>query len=167
MNTHKLLRRGALAGLLCLATFAGIAALEKGGKAFAKRNETPLLAEPRPLAAATGTVGFAEVLAIEEVRGSWLRVKAKKTAGWVFAGNVAADKPTTPPPAGLTTVAASETTTAAAARPLAPAAEGFADRHDAGKARADVEWLDRESARVTAAQVEAYLRDNQKGEYQP
>lgn len=167
MNTHPSIRRCGAATLAALALLAGVAAIEKGGTVFSKRNETSLRAEPSALAPAAGKTGFAESLKVEEVRGSWLRVKAAKTAGWVFTGNVAEEKPTLPPPAGLTTVSASETDTVAAARPLAPAAEGFADRHDADKAKADVEWIDAESAKVKGDDVETYLRDNKKGEYKP
>lgn len=167
MTTLRFPRRCAAATIAALALLAGVAAYEKGGTAFSKRNETTLLAEPKPLAAVAGKTGFAESLKIEEVRGSWLRVKAAKAAGWVFTGNVAEEKPTLPPPAGLTTVSASETDTVAAARPLAPAAEGFASRHDAAKAKADVEWIDAESTKVKGEDVETWLRDNKKGEYKP
>jgi len=167
MNTRRLPRPTAAAIVAALALVAGVAAIEKGGTVFSKRNETSLRAEPSALAAASGKTGFAEPLKVEEVRGSWLRVKAAKAAGWVFTGNIAEEKPTLPPPAGLTTVSASETDTVAAARPLAPAAEGFAGRHDAGKVKEDVEWLDAESAKVKGEAVEAYLRDNKKGEYRP
>jgi len=167
MNTHPSIRRCGAAALAALALLAGLAAIEKGGTVYSKRNETSLRAEPSALAAPAGKAAFAESLKIEEIRGSWLRVKATKAAGWVFTGNVAEEKPTLAPPAGLTTVSASETDTVAAARPLAPAAEGFADRHDADQARADVEWIDAESARVKGEDVDGYLRDNQKGEYKP
>lgn len=167
MNTQPSIRRCGAAALAALALLAGVAALEKGSTVFSKRNETSLRAEPSALAPATGKTGFAESLKVEEVRGSWLRVKAAKAAGWVFTGNIAEEKPTLAPPAGLTTVSASETDTVAAARPLAPAAEGFAARHDADKAKADVEWLDAEAAHVNGEAIETYLRDNKKGEFRP
>jgi len=165
MNTRHFPRRNAAAIAAAFALLAGVAAIEKGATVFSKRNETSLRAEPSALAAAAGKAGFAEPLKIEEVRGAWLRVKAAKAKGWVFHGNVAEEKPTLPPPAGLTTVSASETDTVAAARPLAPAAEGFASRHDGEKAKADVEWLDAESAKVKGEAVDTWMRENQKGEY--
>lgn len=167
MNTHPSIRRCGAAALAALALLAGVAAIEKGGTVFSKRNETSLRAEPSALASAAGKAGFAEALKVEEVRGSWLRVKAAKAAGWVFTGNIAEEKPTLAPPAGLTTVSASETDTVAAARPLAPAAEGFAARHDADKPKADVEWLDAEAATVNGEAIESYLRENKKGEFRP
>lgn len=167
MNTKKLTRRCAAATIVALALLTGVAAYDKGGTAFSKRNETSLRAEPSALAPVAGKAGFAESLKIDEVRGSWLKVKGSKAAGWVFQGNVSADKPSLPPPAGLTTVSASETDTVAAARPLTPAAEGFASRHDAAESKADVEWLDAESAKVKGDEVDTWLRDNQKGEYKP
>jgi hypothetical protein len=168
MKRHPLLLRR-IAGVVFvgLAALLAVAAIEKGGKVYSKRNETPLLAEPKPLAAVVGKVAFAEVLAIEEIQGSWLKVKAKKVAGWIFTGNIAEDKPSQAPSAGLTTVSASDTNTAAAARPLAPAAEGYVARHNAGESKADVEWLDKTAGELKPAVIEAYLRDNKKGEYQP
>ena len=161
------LRRGASVALICVCAIACIAALEKGGKAFSKRNETPLLTEPSPLATPAGNVGFAEELAIEEVRGRWLRVKGKKISGWIFDGNVADEKPSQAPPAGLTTVSASDTDTVAAARPLDQAAKDYASRVGAGTASADLEWLDALASNLKAADVDAYLRENKKGEFQP
>jgi hypothetical protein len=166
MKTTPAARRCSAVVLVVLLALVGVA-FEKGGKVYSKRNETPLLTEPRPLAAPAGRVGFAEALTIEEVSGAWLRVKAKKVAGWIFSGNVAEEVPKLAPPAGLTTVAASETTTAAAARPLSPAGDAYVDRHGASEAKADVEWLDREAAKVRAPEVETYLRENRKGEYRP
>jgi hypothetical protein len=168
MNTPTLFRKFAARGIVGLAVVAGVAALEKGGSAFSKRNETSLLAEPKPLATAVGKVGFAEELKIDDVRGSWLHVKGAKIAGWVYVGNVADEKPATPPSTGLTAaLTASDTDTAAAARPLAPVAAEFATRHNATDAQADVEWLDQEAAKLPPALIESYLRDNKKGEYQP
>ncbi|MGH8021697.1 MAG: hypothetical protein ACREIA_26130 [Opitutaceae bacterium] len=167
MKNLPFIPRAAVLALIALAALLSMAALKKGGTVYSKRNTTSLLAEPRPLATAAATVGFAAELQIEEMRGNWLRVKAGKDAGWVFIGNISEEKPKHAPPAGLTTVAASETTTAAAARPLAPAAEDFAERHNAGEAREDVQWLDSAAASVTEDDVAAYLRENKKGEYAP
>jgi hypothetical protein len=167
MSTTSGWHRLAVAGLVCLAASIGSAALKKGDTVFSKRNETNLLTEPKPLAPAAAKVGFAEPLKIEEVSGSWLRVKAGKGEGWVFVGNTAESKPSHAPPAGLTTVAASETNTVAAARPLAPAAEGFAERHSAGEAKADVEWLDATAAKLPESAIVSYLKDNGKGEFRP
>lgn len=161
-----LLRRLAGTVLVALAGLLAVAAIEKGGKVYAKRNDTPLLTEPRKLDSVAGKVAFAEVLTIEEINGTWLKVKARKVGGWIFQGNVAAQKPSQAPSEGLTTVAANETNTAAAARPLADAAEAYVTRHDAGESKADVEWLDATAAALDPAEIEAYLRNNRKGEYQ-
>lgn len=153
--------------LACLiAVPASSAEFKKGKKVWSKHYETPLLAEPSPLASVLFTVGFAEKLSILEVRGTWLLVKSNKDEGWVFNGNIATEKPSMAPAAGWTTVDASETNTVAAARPLAPAAEEYAARHDAGEAQADIDWIDTESDRVTTLDIIAYLVANQKGEYQ-
>jgi hypothetical protein len=160
-------RRLLIAGLVGIAAVAVGLAFDKGDKAWSKRNETNLLAEPKPLAAVAGKASFAEELRIDEVKGVWVHVKGAKDTGWVFQGNLAGEKPAGTPPAGLTTLSASDTDTAAAARPLSAIANDYAARHNAADAAADIEWLEAASAEVKAEDVDTYLRDNQKGEYQP
>lgn len=153
--------------LVCgLGSTAHSAEFKKGKKVWSKHFETALLAEPSPLASVLFTVGFAEKLTIQEASGTWLLVKSKRGEGWVFTGNVAAQKPSLAPAAGMTTVEASETNTVAAARPLTPAAEGYAQRHGAEDANADIDWIDAEAAMITELDIIAYLVANQKGEYQ-
>jgi hypothetical protein len=172
MTPHRLLLISTITLLAStLAPFAGADELGKGDKVWSKNVETALLAEPSPLAATQATVGFAEKLSVKEVQGKWLRVKGDdatgdEVEGWVFSGNVAAEKPKLPPAAGFTTVEASETNTVAAARPLTPAAEQYAQNQGAGDARADVTWLDAESALVTQQDLTTYMTANNKGEYQ-
>jgi SH3-like domain-containing protein len=74
--------------MIGVAVIAMLTAFKKGDTAYSKKVETPLLAEPKPLAAASAKVGFAEKLEVDEVRGSWLHVSAKNAAGWIFQGNV-------------------------------------------------------------------------------
>jgi hypothetical protein len=150
-----------------LATAAGAAGFEKGDKVWTKQYETALLAEPKPLAAVEATVGFAEKLKIKEVHGTWLRVKGDEAEGWVFQGNVAIEKPEIAPGAGLTTVEASQTDTVAAARPLSPAAQGYAERHGAFDAQSDIDWIDAQAALITGDELVAWMSANQLGEYQP
>jgi hypothetical protein len=163
MKTSSTLRALAAAGLLVA---AATAAVDPGGTVYSKRNETNLLTEPRPLAAAAGKAGFAEALKVLAVRGTWLNVQGKAAAGWVFRGNVAEEKPSLAPPAGLTSIEASDTNTAAAARPLAPAANDYAERHGAKSPREDVEWVDAQSAKVPVAALTTYMKAHKKGEYQ-
>src|SRR3954466_1811661 len=99
-----------------------LAAFGVGGSSFTKRPDTTLLVEPNALAAAAARVPYARQLKVEEVRGRWLRVRDGKSAGWVFAGNVAEENPDENRGLDGLPVAASETTATAAARPLAPAA---------------------------------------------
>jgi len=162
-----LILSASVAALCALGGSAAIAEFKAGEKVWSKHLETQLLSEPKPLAGAQATVGFAEKLSIREVRGTWLRVKSDAGEGWIFQGNVASDKPSLAPAAGLTRVAASETDTVAAARPLAPAAKDFATRHGQENVQADVDWIDVEASRVTAGELIAYMTLNQKGEYQP
>ena len=156
-----------LAAMFALGASTVFAEFRKGQKVWSKNVETQLLSEPRPLAGAQATVGFAEKLSILETQGAWLRVKSETGEGWVFQGNVASDEPSLPPAAGLTRVEASQTDTVAAARPLAPAAKDYAARHGEENAQADIDWIDLEASRVTATELVAYMSANQKGEYQP
>ena len=153
--------------LACLVSWpANSAELKKGKKVWSKHYETVLLTEPRPLAPASATVGFAEKLSIREVQGTWLRVKSGKAKGWVFQGNVATEKPSHAPGAGFTTVDASQTDTVAAARPLSPAAEGYAERRGAQDAHADINWLDMQADIITQDELIVFMQVEQLGEYQ-
>jgi hypothetical protein len=165
MKTTNSLRAVVATGLL-LAAAATAGAVEAGGTVYSKRNETNLLTEPKPLATAAGKAGFAEALKVTEVRGKWYSVKGKNAAGWVFAGNVAEEKPKLAPAVGSTTLEASDTTTAAAARPLTEAGNDFAARHAGAQSRADVEWIDAQSGKIPGSAVVAYMKANKKGEFQ-
>jgi hypothetical protein len=144
----------------------GAVEFRSGETAWSKHHETALLAEPKPLSSAQATVGFAEKLEILERQGAWLRVQGVGGEGWVYHGNVAADKPELPPAASLTTLEASETDSVAAARPLTPAAADYAARHGATDAQADIDWIDAQARQVTPADHNGYMADNRKGEYQ-
>jgi len=141
------------------------AAYKKGDTAYTKRMETPLLAEPKPLAGHVAKINFAQALTIEEVRGSWLRVSSKtpKAAGWVYAGNVAADEPVVPPTGGMTAASASATQTAAAARPLTKIAQEYAQSR--GHQTGFDEWLGGIAASVTDDDITRYLIETNRGEY--
>ena len=156
--------RFVLAAILLAAS--ALAAFAPGGTAYTKRLETRLLAEPKPLAETAARVGYAHKLKIEEVRGAWLRVSDGAKTGWVFAGNIADQKPEENRSLDVLPVAASETTATAAARPLAPAAVDYAARRGLAQARGDVEWLEQTGAAITAADVQAYLQAQKKGEFQ-
>jgi hypothetical protein len=142
------------------------AALSVGGTAYTKRVETNLLAEPAPLAAVTGKVAFGRPLKIAESRGSWLRVSDGSAAGWVFAGNLSETKPAEGKGLDGLGLAASSTSATAAARPLTPAADDYAARHNLTNARDDLNWLLARCHALTPAQVEAFLKEQKKGEYQ-
>jgi hypothetical protein len=139
---------------------------KKRQKVWSKHHETPLLAEPKPLAAVELTVDFGQKLTIREVQGTWLRVDSKQGEGWVFQGNVASKKPKIAPTAGWTRVDAAQTDAVAAARPLTPAAKDYAQRHGAGDAQTDLDWLDAEAAEVSMEDTIAFMSENQLGEYQ-
>lgn len=153
--------------VILLASAAGVhAALTAGGTAYTKRFKTTLLAEPSPLAAPAGELAFARKLAIREVRGKWVRVSDGPAAGWVFAGNLAEDKPSETKGLDGLPVAASQTTATAAARPLTPAANNYADRRNLADARRDLDWLNVQCHAVRDADVNEFLRQQEKGEFQ-
>jgi hypothetical protein len=165
MKYHSTLRLWLVALLLAAAATLE-AALTAGGTAYTKRFETNLLAEPAPLAAVTGKVAYGRKLAIAETRGAWLRVSDGPAAGWVFAGNLSELKPAEGKGLDGLGLAASATTATAAARPLTPVADDYAVQHKLTNARDDLNWLIAQCGALTPAQVEAFLQEQKKGEYQ-
>jgi hypothetical protein len=163
MKTRPLALVMALAAVIAPAV--ALAAFAVGGAAFTKRPETVLLAEPSPLAATSARIGYARSLKIDEVRGLWLRVSDGDTKGWVFAGNVAEEKPSEVRGLDGLPLAASETTATSAARPLVPAAEEYSSRRGLTKAAEDLAWLNEQLGRTTPAEVNAFLQEQKKGEF--
>jgi hypothetical protein len=160
-------RRVTILVLACLAALpAHSAEFKKGQKVWSKNYETPLRAEPGPLSTVVATVDFAEKLSVRELQGTWIRVKSGEGEGWVFQGNVADEKPALAPGAGWTMIDASQTDTVAAARPLEPAAKGYAERHGAGDAEADIDWLDAQAAMITGQDIVVTMSAEKLGEYQ-
>lgn len=152
---------------IALATVTALpAAFAPGGQAYTKRVETALLAEPSMLAAPVARLGYAKPLKIEAVKGAWVRVSDGKNAGWVFAGNLAEEQPSETRGMDGLPVAAAETSAAAAARPLVPAAEEYSSRRGLTKASEDLTWLSEQQAKITPADVTAFLQEKKKGEYQ-
>jgi hypothetical protein len=142
-----------------------LAAFAVGAAAYTKRPETALLVEPQPLADTAARVGYAHALKVAEVRGPWLRVSDGKAAGWVFAGNLAEEKPSEVRGLDGLPVEASETTATTAARPLIPAAEEYSARRGLTKAADDLTWLGQQQATITPADVKAFLQEQRKGEF--
>jgi uncharacterized protein YgiM (DUF1202 family) len=165
MNMTTLVRSWPAALLLAAATPLG-AALNAGGLAYTKKFETNLLAEPTPLAAVTGKVAFGRVLLVSEARGSWFKVADGEKTGWVFVGNLSETKPSEGKGFDGLGLQASTTSATAAARPLTPAANDYATQHKLGSARDDLNWLIEQCGAITPAQVEAFLKDQKKGEFQ-
>lgn len=141
-------------------------AFTAGSTAYTKRFETSLLTEPSPLATVSGKVGFGSKLKVKDTRGAWLHVSDGKTTGWVFTGNLSETKPEEGTGADKLGLAASTTTATAAARPLTPAASDYADRRNLGDARGDLNWLNTECHALRNAEVEKFLQEKKKGEYQ-
>jgi hypothetical protein len=152
--------------IAALAAATAYAAFAPGGTAYTKRISTALLAEPAPLAETITRVAFARKLAIDEVRGPWVHVSDGDNAGWVFAGNLAEQKPAENRGLEAVPLTASETSASAAVRPLAPAAVDYAERRGLDKARDDVNWLVENTAEVTDEDVQTYKQTQKKGEFQ-
>jgi hypothetical protein len=142
------------------------AALAVGGAAYTKRAETALLAEPQMLATPVARIAYAKKLKVEAVKGPWVRVSEGKSAGWVFSGNLAEEAPSETRGLDGLPLAASETSAAAAARPLVPAAEEYAARHGLAQPAEDLKWLAEQKAATKPEDVQAFLKEQRKGEYQ-
>ena len=156
----------AAALLAALATASALFAYEAGGFAYTKRAETKLLAEPKPLAEAAGTLPFGRQVKIEEVQGAWLRVSEADTAGWVFKGNLATAKPEETQGLDGLGLSASQTTATAAARGLSTIVSEYATVRSLATAQGDLEWVIAECSTLTDEEVNAYLQAQKKGEYQ-
>jgi hypothetical protein len=151
---------------LASTTATALAGLTAGGAAFTKRVETALLAEPKLAAETVARLPYAREVKVQEVRGPWVRVSAGKTNGWVFAGNLAEAKPSETRGLDGLPLEAADTSATAAARPLAPTAVDYAERKGLGQAAEDIKWLEQQSDALTDADVQAFLQQQKKGEYQ-
>lgn len=154
------------AGLLLAAGGSVMAAIVPGGTAYTKKFETNLLAEPSPLAAVKAKVPLGRALKVNEARGAWFRVADGGQSGWVFSGNLSESKPEQGKGFDGLGLQASQTSATAAARPLTPAGEEYAAAKNLGAARDDLNWLISECGAITPAQIEAFLKEQKKGEYQ-
>jgi uncharacterized protein YgiM (DUF1202 family) len=141
------------------------AAFTKGGSAYTKRVETSLLAEPSALAATVTKVAYAKTLKVEELKGNWVKVSDNGKSGWVFAGNLAEEKPDDNKGLDGLPIQAASTTATAAARPLTPAASDYASRHGSNSAADDIKWLHETADAITPAQAIDYLKEQKRGEF--
>ena len=153
--------------VLALAAVVSVeAALAAGGIAYTKRYKTTLLAEPSPLAKPAGELPFARKVKVEQVQGNWLRISDDSTAGWVFLGSLTEIKPDESKGLDGAPLLASNTTATAAARPLTPAADEYSQRRNLGNAHEDLSWLLTQCSMITSDQVDAFMKEHKKGEYQ-
>lgn len=164
-TTLRLLAVTAIAGALATA----VTAVPKiGDTVYCLHNGTAIYPEAKKSDVVEATLGFAEALKVQAVTpsGMWLNVSAGGKTGWVFKAMIAEKKPEAEKTAGIGSVDASSSTTAAAARPLSPEAEAYAERHNLGEARDDVNWSQGEAHKVTRPIVDSYMHENKKGEFQ-
>lgn len=155
--------------LLLLAGFstvAAYAAYQAGGVAYTKKLETPLLAEPKPLASPAGKLALGVKVKVEQVQGAWVRVASDATAGWVFGGNLSETQPDEGAKLDGVAFMASKTTATAATRGLDEDVVKYAEQRNLPNARADLEWLQATAAGISEADVDAFLQEAKKGEYQ-
>ena len=152
--------------VLGLLAVTALLAYEAGGIAYTKRAETTLLAEPKPLAAAAGKLAYGRKVKVEQIQGAWLRVSDGPVSGWVFNGNLTDTKPAEGKGLDLGPVLASKTTATAAARPLTDAVVAYAKEKNLGDAQGDLEWMTNEAHAITPEDVDAFLIEHKKGEYQ-
>jgi len=155
--------------ILVLGSWIGVAwaAYEVGATVFTKKKLTDLLAEPNRSSTATTSVPWGEKLTVRNQQGVWLHVSSNSGSGWVFLGNVAGEKPPAENTKDFMTSSAAETTAATAARPLAPAAQEFADRRGAAEAARDIQWREGVADIIGSFDVDAYLQQTGKGEFAP
>ncbi len=162
MNTRLL----AGAALLLASAAAASAVFTAGHEAYTKRLQTALLSEPKLLAKPVAQLPYAQKLRVEEIQGSWLRVSAGHRSGWIFAGNLSEEKPSSTKGLDGLPVAASATTASTAARPLTPTSTDYSQRRGLGDAAADLQWLEQQHALLPAHTVQEFLQSEKKGEFQ-
>jgi hypothetical protein len=158
----------AAAALTCTVALAVSAAPKPGGTVYVKQSTAELRLAPNPTSDVAATVGFATPLKITEINptGRWYNVSATAGSGWVFFGLVTESRPETEKTSGIGSVDSSSSTTAAAARPISPEATAYAERHNMVDAGKDVDWVEAEAHKVTAAIVSDYMKEHKKGEFQ-
>jgi hypothetical protein len=144
---------------------ADVFPFQVGSLCFARKQPTELLATPERGAAVTGKADWATKFKVLEVQGRWLKVTDNRSTGWVFSGNVGAEKPPAENKSDLAPATAGATTASIAARPLSPSAKAYADRTSNVNAAADVEWVEQTADAVTAVQVESYMQEHKLGDY--
>jgi len=152
--------------LLACAMALLVVGFEAGKPAFTKRYETAVLKEPQPLAAAVATLPFAASVKITALQGKWASVATTNGPGWVYLGNLAEEKPADDHSIKGLRAAAGDTTASVAARPLDNVTKEYASQKGLNAAADDVQWLEKESAKVDDKVVAEFLKANKKGEYQ-
>ncbi|HEX2860060.1 MAG TPA: hypothetical protein VHN79_00385, partial [Lacunisphaera sp.] len=98
--------------------------------------------------------------------GAWLRVSDGQVSGWVFAGNLSETKPEENKGLDGMPILASKTTATAAARPLDEAVVQYAGQRNLNDAASDLEWMIATANAITADDVDAFLQEQKKGEFQ-
>lgn len=155
------------AALAFLALAAALsAAFSAGGAAYTKRFETALLSEPKMLATAIAKIPYAQKLKIEAVQGAWVQVNDGKKTGWVFAGNLTDTRPSETRGLDGLPLAASKTSASTAARPLTETSQQYSERRGLANAADDLNWLQQQNRALSDEDVQAFLREQKKGEFQ-
>lgn len=156
----------ALTALLLILFLGTVSAFQAGSSCYAKRARVPLLTAPDRTATPVGSVNWGAALAVTAVQDRWLQVRSGGMEGWVFAGNVALDKPPAENKSDFLPTAG-ETGAAVAARPLSSAARAFAGRRGAADALGDLQWMESFTNGITADELQTYQQEAQKGDFTP
>ncbi|MDB6094229.1 MAG: hypothetical protein JWM32_1791 [Verrucomicrobia bacterium] len=151
---------------LCAGVPALPAAFTAGAVAYTKRVETVLLSEPKMLASPVTRLAYAKKLKVESVQGAWVKVSEGKNSGWIFGGNLSDEKPSEAKGLDGLSLGASKTSATAAARPLTEAGEAYAKRQNLGNASGDIEWMTQQCHDLSDQELERFLEEQKKGEYQ-
>ncbi|HVU17989.1 MAG TPA: hypothetical protein VHD32_13770 [Candidatus Didemnitutus sp.] len=169
MNSRRTVRLWTLLAVLAVAA-ATEAALVVGSTAYATGVSTNVMREPHTVAGAGGTLAgklnYRQQVRIDKVDGKWLHITAAATTGWVFSGNLTDTLPAEVKNSNGYGLNASQTSVSAASRGLSEGGNDYANRHNLGQARVDLDWLNKQTAAMTDAEVTAYLKEHKKGEYQ-
>ena len=139
---------------------------ETGTTAYTTHYQTALLEEPQPLAKSAATLPFAASVSITTLQGHWAQVSSANGSGWIYLGNLAAEKPVENNSVQGLQTSASATTASVAARPLDNVTSQYDDQEGLDKAADDVKWLESQSDAISNSVVIDYLKTNKKGEFQ-
>jgi len=157
----------AVAGFLlafCLFIASFSSARPGEDKVYSKRRDLPLLESASASAKTVAKAKWNEELSVSKREGRWLKVSGENGEGWVYSGNVTAEKLPEENQNDMP-MKASGMTAAAAGRGLSDAADAYADRHSLAEVAAQVNWAEKLNAGISKEEARTYLKSHKLGEY--